>query len=355
MAMTNEMNMTTTPLLLARLGKNEVQARNLLAQRARDLAILLAGQTWSLSLEPWAVGAPLSQAQADDWLVQLQWAGAPFELRLPASVCQTWLAVSYPSLDLPGMPDAFAAAALESALLALMSAPKTLQRGTVRVETLQRQPGAARTLSQNFGLCLRQGAEAVYGSISTDALGLMLMAGLVADLPEVPNGLDADTLPLLLRVEIGVAVLGADELLALTPGDTVMLQHCWLGQDGGVWLGWDRVGIRACLNDAQLVVTHTLNLKGLSMPTEDSESADPTVSVDSVPVRLTFDIGERTLSLGELKALQVGHSFDLKRPLSGAVRLRVNGALIGIGELVEIDGNIGVTVASLSAPARNAT
>ena len=352
MAMSYENFMTTTPLLLARLTRNEVQARNLLAQRARDCEILLGEQTWRLTLEPWAAGAPLSKAQADDWRVQLQWAGAPFEVRLPASACQTWMAAAYPTLDLPGLPDAFAATALESALVALMSAPKTLLRGAARIEALQRQPGSGRTLSHNFGLCLRQGAEAIYGSISTDALGLMLMAGLVSDLPEVSNAVDEDTLPMLLRVEIGTAVLSADEIFELTLGDTVMIEHCWLGQDGGVWLGWDRIGVRATLNDTQLVVTHTLNSRGLLMPTDDFSSSDQTVSVNSVPVRLAFDIGERMLSLGELKALQVGQSFDLTRPLSSAVRLRVNGALIGMGELVEIDGNVGVTITSLSAPER---
>lgn len=352
MAMTQEMMMTTSPLLLARLSKNEVKARNLLAQRAQDCEIQLAGQSWKVSLEPWSAGVPLSEAHSADWLVQLQWAGAPFDVRLPASVCQTLIAASYPTLDLPGLPDEFATAALESALIALMSSPRTLQRGTAHIEALQRQPVPERKLSQNFGLCLRHNTEAIYGSISTDGLGLMLMAGLVSDLPEVPNAMDADMLPMLLRVEIGVSVIGADELLALRLGDTVMMEHCWQDQEGGVWLGWDRVGIRAILNDTQLVVTHTLNFKGISMPTEDISGADSTVYVNSVPVRLAFDLGERMMPLGELKALQVGQSFDITHPLSSAVRLRVNGALIGMGELVDIDGNIGVTITSLSATAR---
>ena len=90
------------------------------------------------------------------------------------------------------------------------------------------------------------------------------------------------------------------------------------------------------------------------MPNDDISSADPAVPLSSVPVRLSFDIGETMLTLGEMKALQVGQSFDLTRPLSSAVRLRINGALIGIGELVEIDGNIGVTIASLTASEREA-
>ena len=60
-----------------------------------------------------------------------------------------------------------------------------------------------------------------------------------------------------------------------------------------------------------------------------------------------FDVGELSLTLGELQTLQVGQPLTLSRPLSSAVSLRVNGALIGTGELVEIEGELGVTITSL--------
>ena len=345
--------LNTTPLALARLTRNEVQARNLLAQRAQACTLALGGQSWQLSLEPWAAGAPLSPPQPADWLVQLQWAGALFDVRLPASTCQTWMAVAFPGLDLPTLPDAFAAAALETALASVMSAPRALQRGPARLEALQRQPVAGRALAHSFGLTLRQGDEVVHGAVSTDALGLMLMAGLVSGLPEAVNALDHEALPMRLRVEIGATVLSADELTALVPGDTVLMQQCWTTQNGELWLGWDRIGFRASLDDRnpnQLTVTQAMDSRGLLMPTPaDTPNAQDAVSLDSVPVRLSFDLGERTLSLGELKALQVGQSFDLVQPLSSAVQLRVNGALIGTGELVEIDGQIGVTITELGA------
>ena len=90
------------------------------------------------------------------------------------------------------------------------------------------------------------------------------------------------------------------------------------------------------------------------MTTENPTDSDQAVSLTSVPVRLTFDIGERMVSLGQLKELQVGQSFDLTRPMNNTVRMRVNGALIGTGELVEIDGHIGVTITTLSGPGRAA-
>lgn len=66
--------------------------------------------------------------------------------------------------------------------------------------------------------------------------------------------------------------------------------------------------------------------------------------LDDLPVPLSFDLGERPVSLRELRMLQPGMSLDLGRPLAAAVRIRVHGVLIGLGELVEIDGHLGVAV-----------
>jgi type III secretion protein Q len=355
--MTPQIYSSVRPLVLPRLNRNEAQARNLLAQRAQRCAVTLGGQPWTLNLEPWTHGASMSGALAADWLLQWQWAGAPFDLRLPASVCQTWMAAAYPTLDLPDLPEAFVVSALESALSDLMADPQLLQRGPMQLIGLQRQAPTPRVLPHNFGFILSagggEGSPTVHGALSTDALGLMMMASLVMQLPEQSNDLDEAALPITLRVEIGTSVLTTDELLGLAPGDTVMIQAHWPGQDGSVWMGWDRVGFRAQWNQDQLVVTHLLESRGLLMPADNNNApvGDPSVNLQAIPVRLSFDLGERVLTLGELKALQVGQSFDLARPLSQAVHIRVNGALVGTGELVEIDGQVGVTITALGASA----
>ena len=78
---------------------------------------------------------------------------------------------------------------------------------------------------------------------------------------------------------------------------------------------------------------------------------DEAASFDAIPVRLSFDLGEIRLTLAELRALQPGQALQLGHPLASAVRIRVNGALIGEGELVEIDGLLGVSVRQLFATA----
>ena len=49
-------------------------------------------------------------------------------------------------------------------------------------------------------------------------------------------------------------------------------------------------------------------------------------------------------------ALGPGHVFDLGRELRRAVIIRANGKVIGEGELVDVDGQIGVAVLSLAPP-----
>ncbi len=83
-------------------------------------------------------------------------------------------------------------------------------------------------------------------------------------------------------------------------------------------------------------------------PADAEAGAQTPFDIDAIPVRLTFELGERHLTLGELRQLQPGQSFDLERPLAdGPVIVRANGALLGTGELVEIDGRIGVTLRSV--------
>lgn len=63
-----------------------------------------------------------------------------------------------------------------------------------------------------------------------------------------------------------------------------------------------------------------------------------------VPANLVAVIGKRTTSVGELMKLRIGNVIDLGRPPGETVDLVVNGRLIARGELVDIDGQLGVRI-----------
>ena len=65
---------------------------------------------------------------------------------------------------------------------------------------------------------------------------------------------------------------------------------------------------------------------------------------DILPVKLQFVAGETEVPFGELCSIGDGYVFDLGKAVRGHVEIRANGRTIGNGELVEVDGRIGVRI-----------
>lgn len=324
----------------------------MLAQRALNHTVRIGDSDWQLALEPLSVQPSVSHT---DWCIDVQWAGAHLSVALPAETGAAWIKSHFPDLDLPTLPVAFVTAALEEALNEALTALQALNRGPAQIDHLDMVSANTRkfSLEHHFALTLRQGMQAIHGALATDSLGLMLMAGLVASLPAVGNTLDDDALPIMLRAEIGRTSLPAEALARLAIHDVIRIEHAWVSQCGELWLGQDSFGVRARWEDTQLTITQALGATGLNMSTTDTpESAsDAPILIDHIPVQVTFDVGERSLTLAELKALQPGQALDLGRPLTSPVNIRANGALIGLGELIEIDGSLGVTITALAGKA----
>ena len=321
----------------------------MLAQRALNHTVRIGDSDWQLALEPLSVKPSVSLT---DWCIDAQWAGAHLSVTLPAETGAVWIKTRFPDLELPTLPVAFATAALEEALNDALTALQTLNRGPAQIDRLEMESANNQksSLEHHFALTLRQGEQAIHGAVATDPLGLMLMAGLVAPLSPIRNDLDDDALPILLRAEIGRTSLTTQALARLAIHDVIRIDHPWVSQGGELWLGQNSFGVRVRWNDTQLTITQALGATGLKMPTtENLETVgDVPIAIDHIPVQLTFDVGERSLTLAELKSLQPGQALDLGRPLTAPVNIRVNGALIGIGSLIEIDGNLGVTITALA-------
>jgi type III secretion system YscQ/HrcQ family protein len=78
------------------------------------------------------------------------------------------------------------------------------------------------------------------------------------------------------------------------------------------------------------------------------EPVVPAATVEELPLSIVFDLGTVELSLAELKALVPGQVIDLAREPGNAVRVTVNGRRIGAGEIVEIEGRLGVRITELA-------
>ena len=350
--------MTSSPArtaALPRLTASQAQALTLVATHGADLRVTLpvpeggeaAPGAWRVALTP---GVPPALRQAATHRADLEWAGAALRLSLPPSALTAWADARLPDLGAGDLPEVLQAAALETLLAEAAAALMPLSSaGPVRVLPVPRETAlphawtlAARTETRG---------ETALAVLESDDLGLMLLAGLLGQVAARESGpVDVASLPVRLRAEIGHAALPARELRTLGPGDVVLLDEYCVGADGELWLGIPQgQGLRVRAEHSSYLVTQgwTSLMTQTVPPAEDAPAAEP-LDLDAIPVRLTFDLGDRALPLAELRQLQPGAVFDLQRPLAdGPVMIRANGALVGTGELVDIDGRIGVRVGVL--------
>jgi type III secretion protein Q len=337
------------PLRTVRITRNEAQARALVARHARGIALPLPGG-WQADLAPRPFGDEPA-TPAGTWTLRADWAGARFSIMLPQAAARSLLETAAQGLELADVPPLLRAAAFEAAFSHLAAALAGLKRGRARLlEALADAPPAP-ALVHRFALTLRSGADDLLtGELATDSLGLMLMSGVLAQRP-AQDALDPAALPLPCRLRFGATSLPLSLLRTLAPGDVVLVERPELEPraDGGhsLWLApCADAGLRVALRGATIEILEPWKTL-MTADTPSATGADP-VDLDAVPVHLTFELGETTLPLAQLQRLQPGQTFDLGRPLTGAVRVRANGAVIAEGELVEIDGNLGVSISRLA-------
>lgn len=84
----------------------------------------------------------------------------------------------------------------------------------------------------------------------------------------------------------------------------------------------------------------------LQQPDEtDLQQADETFG--RLPVNMVFELDRKTITLGELRKIKPGYTFELSKELQKPVRVMANGRFIGRGELVRIDHRLGVRLIEL--------
>lgn len=75
----------------------------------------------------------------------------------------------------------------------------------------------------------------------------------------------------------------------------------------------------------------------------------PIDRLDALEVTLRFEVGDLSMSLGELKSIRAGHVFDLGQPLNrSAVRILAHGNVLGKGHLVAVGDRLGVRVSEFA-------
>jgi flagellar motor switch/type III secretory pathway protein FliN len=177
--------------------------------------------------------------------------------------------------------------------------------------------------------------------------------------PPFPWGIAAlaalDAIPLALPVVAHTLLTTATDLASLEPGDALVLDGWPLARDpAGSMTGPVRLsaptssmGVSADLVEDGLVVLRGEAVALCAAEAEMGDAVDRSSLIEAigeVPVVLRVELGEARMAAREWAALGRGDVVTLGRRVGESVVLRVGGVPVARGDLVEIDGEVGVRI-----------
>jgi len=168
----------------------------------------------------------------------------------------------------------------------------------------------------------------------------------------------ATELPVELVLDAGDATLTARELHALRPGDVLVPDRIGVARDPDGLRGHARLsasgarwGVACVIEDGEARVARRADRDSpITARLEElmSDDASPLEAMGDTPVQLTVELARLSVPLGELASLAPGAVLRTGRPLGEPVQLRAGDRVIGQGELVEVEGELGVRLLDLS-------
>ncbi len=342
------------PLTFPRLTRSEAQALASLATQGLGHPIdeLPGGQSGRLRLAPLPPGQALTQAAGTERL-HIEWAGGQMALDLAPWVIDQWLLMALDVPESSALPPAFRQAALDHVVTWVAQALGGSGRGPAQL--LRSEPAeAGRPAEAPHALAvdleLAQGTT-LPAVLHVDSMALMLVGSLVQAAPAPEEAAAMDELPVHLQLCIGQTLVPVQQLAQLRQGGLVVVTESFMHEGQSVMLRaasghrqhWS-LSARVDGQQLQLLSAPTI----MTTPhTATSDSDDAIASLDEMPVQLTFDLGHKTLTLAQLRQLGEGQALPLDRPVQSGVTIRANGAVIGQGQLVDIDGQLGVLVSQM--------
>ncbi len=222
--------------------------------------------------------------------------------------------------------------------------------------------GAILTTSAALCAALGDGAATVWPvtvAIGTDDRGIVRAWLPEAVLEAAPRGeprVDAVRgVALELLVDAGHATLSVADLGSLRAGDVVVLDEAWAHPDAqGVrgevrirvagarrtawWCAIDPAGLRLRATET---TAETKVGEGRRM-SDDDRTGEALVQAGDAPVEVTVELARFRMPLEELGALRPGEIVATGRAIGERVTVRAGERAIAIGELVDVDGEVGV-------------
>lgn len=344
------------PLALARLNASHAQALRTLGASIEGLPVegLASSLGARVRMSPIAA-RDLQQIDSTGYLrLSMEWAGGRLSLDVTPDSAGAWVRAVLGADLHASLPPEWTEVALAHAIERISAMLEPLGRGAVNLLGIT-PIGAGESLLAGFHALWFEAAlddERLQGLLQLDSMSLLIVASLMPAVTNARGPLAHSSLPISMLLSLGHTDLDLAQLRELQPQGMVMIAQPYGTEPQGL-LFRTRPGpgqawsVAARLDGEQLIFLEQPH----PMATDAPPDRDPDTEVeglDRLPIRLSFDLGERVVTLAELQALDSGSALPLDRPLQDFVTIRANGAVVGEGQLVDMDGQLGVMVSRLS-------
>tara|TARA_B100001750_G_scaffold214963_1_gene198477 strand:- start:382 stop:1494 length:1113 start_codon:yes stop_codon:yes gene_type:complete len=185
---------------------------------------------------------------------------------------------------------------------------------------------------------------------------LWLPVSLLDTLPPAPRGAALADLPLAVAIDVGEAELEAEVLASLRPGDAIIPDRHWgadqrvrvrpLGGARSAW--WCRAADGALtLEEIERTDEGPVGRGSKMDDATRTDTSEDLAAIGDAPVTLSLELARFEIGLGELASLRPGEVVVSGVPLGREVRLRAGSKVVATGELVDVEGEIGVRLIAL--------
>ncbi|OUM01953.1 type III secretion system cytoplasmic ring protein SctQ [Variovorax sp. JS1663] len=170
------------------------------------------------------------------------------------------------------------------------------------------------------------------------------------------SGAVFDALRLPVHFMIGSTPIQLREINSIRPGDIIGIEQ-WRSSGAAIVVTAQLGGpagrqLQAFAEGSRITVSHSRDssMKPDAPASPDDASVNlPIDRLDALEVTLRFEVGELSLSLGELRSIRAGHVFELGQALNRSpVRILAHGNVLGKGYLVAVGDRLGVRVSEFA-------
>jgi type III secretion protein Q len=351
---------SVNPLLLRQIKREHVHYFNKICTVRPPLAFSWLSKPWRLEISPIEHPQLAYSEQA-----RVDWGGAEIILRIEPSLVAMALSGVLQTDSAGSLTGEVRNLLIDAAFMELTEFIESHFRKRFRLvstEDERAESSIPSFQSKNEGklkgwlLVFSDGTAEYRCEAWIDDLALGFFADAVRAWPTYSNQPGSwGSLPIPVMICAGWTTVALPTLRQLRLNDVILMDECLINQHQREVLirFGNRFGIRGELLQSSIKVTDFIeeimdDIDEFNEPLDDDHPLDQDDGdIEQIPVRLYFDLGERMVTLAELKTVAPGYIFELGREPRRAVTIRVNGKKIGEGELVEIDGNIGVSILAI--------